>query len=293
MGSYSSNRFADRAYGTPRKTENSCLSKNTPPWGGHTRYAVGSVQEFKRLRWIARRSCFILLAMVCWSIAAFSQDSDAFPQNSSPTLKIISIGDNGKGEVTGEISRDELRAHPGSAVPWQESQDITDWRLLCGVHAMFVFLQLCDVYVELDELRSKFNVTDSGVDMLQLKTVASEYGIDCQVVQCSADELRSHMPAIALMSFGTNSTEQHFDVVTHLDDTGVSMIEPSSGRYEIGSLGVFTRHYALHALIKAKASSWYSAYVQIGVVLCEVLIVLELIVLSGVLGNKLLVRARQ
>jgi hypothetical protein len=239
-----------------------CLSQGIPPLastcGASTFCGMtfGSVLEgflwligaFSRGRMEFARTIIcgaVLLAVSVVPRIAFSA-SDA---NKEDSVELYSLDpDSGGIKFEGTVPRSELPERvSGTPVPWRIGQSPTDKR--CGIKALFVFLRLKGATVELAELEKQVTVGENGVDMLKLKEVASQYGVESEVVECSAEDLARLLPAIVLLQEGTGSARAHYNVVTSIKDDQVYYVEPSAARYEQQKFGAFSRSFARKALV--------------------------------------------
>jgi len=161
------------------------------------------------------------------------------------------LGPNGGKTIpSGTVPSDQARKTvEGTVVPWRESQNFTNGDFRCGVKALFVFLRLHGANVSVPEIEGELNVGDKGVDMLQLRDVARKQGGKAIVAKCTPAELQGNLPAIARLSMGTGSESNHYHVVSHLSDTHVGYVEPTTCRFEQSSAAAFTRHFTGHALV--------------------------------------------
>lgn len=213
---------------------------------------------------IIEKSDFRILLLVLYSytvtiicagtIVSFLSPMASAGDSSSRDEKSVDVysydSATGKIVLEGRVQESELpKQVTGVSVPWHQNMSTDDLR--CGVKALFAFLRLCHKSVDLDQLEKELNAGKAGVDMLQLKQVASDYGIETKVVDCSPDDLKEMLPAIVRLSSGTDSNLAHYIVASNVDDQYLYYIEPTTCRYEQADFANISRSFSGKAVALA------------------------------------------
>ncbi len=119
-----------------------------------------------------------------------------------------------------------------------------------GATVLFMMLGYFGKYVSIDELRENCVSSRNGSSPEQLKKAAEEYGLDCEIVEMSIDDLmHTKLPVIVSWK------KRYYVIVTKFRKKGVNLIDPAKGEY-LTPMEAFERNYTGKVLVLKKGENF-------------------------------------
>jgi ATP-binding cassette, subfamily B, bacterial CvaB/MchF/RaxB len=139
------------------------------------------------------------------------------------------MGDYVKGGFAGaRLSLDaglKLRLFPRKSVPLVLQQEAAE----CGLACLSMVAQYFGAQAQIEDLRSRFEVSSRGTSLQDIAKWADQIGINARCIELTADELKQ-LTTPAVLHWAGN----HWVVLTRVDSKGLQIQDPAQGERWVG-----------------------------------------------------------